>query len=305
MTHRLLIEALLPNKTKALSYIDGCSRPPAKYAHVVLDVRATTEPYYQDITVGPLPVDNTTTTWAPLTYPYTKKNSGKVRNLDADDDILYSDWIYLVSASVADITLDLWNATALGLDNDTIDIWGLDPLWQENGKILRWDTFWNFPTDEFDAETLLPLGLFFMSDVTGRDPSKWKLEGWLYNNIFYNTTEDFRAAYWSPGFEKLGANVEGDWARSDQQGPILPMDTVYPPTQVAPAGSRFSLDAEQKYVEWMGFSFYIRFTRDTGMALYDIRYKGDRILYELGLQEALAHYAGMRIVGACRGRMGN
>lgn len=28
------------------------------------------------------------------------------------------------------------------------------------------------------------------------------------------------------------------------------------------------------------------------MALYDIRYKGKRVLYELGIQEALAHYAG-------------
>jgi hypothetical protein len=35
-----------------------------------------------------------------------------------------------------------------------------------------------------------------------------------------------------------------------------------------------------------------RFTRDTGMRLYDIKYKGERVAYELGLQEAIAHYAG-------------
>jgi primary-amine oxidase len=289
----LLVEALRPNKTDALAYIDGNDAAPVKYAHVVLDNRATTEAFFQDIVVGPLPVDNVTTTWAPLTYPYTKQSNGTVRNLGADDDdALYGDWLYVVGASVADITLDLWNGTAMGLDNDTLDIWGIDPLYQTDGRIKRWDTFWNFPTDQFDAETLLPLGLFFMSDVTGRDPSQWTLEGWLYNDVFYETLDDFRAAFSSPGFQKLGTNVEGDWARSDQQGPVLPMDTAYPPTQVAPAGSRFAVDAEQKYVEWMDFSFYIGFTRDTGMALYDIRYKGERLLYELGLQEALAHYAG-------------
>ncbi len=138
----------------------------------------------------------------------------------------------------------------------------------------------------------LPLGLFFKSDVTGRDPSQWKLEGWLYNNIFYETTDQFRAAYWSPGFVKLGANVEGDWARTDQQGPVLPSDSSYPPTPVAPAGARFSVDAEAKYVEWMDWSFYIGFTRDTGIALYDVRHSGKRVLYELAMQEALAHYAG-------------
>lgn len=70
------------------------------------------------------------------------------------------------------------------------------------------------------------------------------------------------------------------------------MDTAPPPVHVAPAGSRYAVDPEQKYVEWMGFSFYIGFTRDAGMGLYDIRFQGERLIYELSLQEALAHYAG-------------
>lgn len=289
----LLVELMQPNKSDALSYIDGSGPPPARYAHVVIDHRASEDPYYGDILVGPLPVQNGTTTWQPLTWPYTKQNGGRVRNLDADsDETLYSSWLYKISASVADITLDLWGGTALGMDNDTLDVWGIDPLWQDDGRIVRWDTFWNIPPDDFDAETLLPLGLYFKSDVTGRDPSKWRLEGWLYNDIFYETTEAFRTAYYSPGFAKLGANVEGDWARTDQQGPVLPLDTAYPPTAIAPSGSRYRVDVEQKYVEWMDFSFYIGFNRDTGLSLHDIRYKGQRILYELGLQEALAHYGG-------------
>lgn len=178
------------------------------------------------------------------------------------------------------------------MDNDTIDVWEIDPLFQDDDRIIRWDTFWNFPVDEFDAETLLPLGLFFMSDVTGRDPSRWSLLGWLYNDVFYNSTAAFRAAYFSRGFVKNGANVEGNWARTDQQGPVMPMDTAYPPTTIAPAGSIFAVDADEKYVEWMDWRFYIGFNRDTGMALHDIRYKGQRLIYELSLQEALAHYAG-------------
>jgi primary-amine oxidase len=132
--------------------------------------------------------------------------------------------------------------------------------------------------------------------VTGRDPSKWKLEGWLYNDVFYETTEEFRMAYFSPGFIKLGANVEGDWARTDRRGPVLPMDKNYPPLAVAPTGARYSVDVTRKYVEWMDFSFYVGFSRDTGVSLYDVRYKGQRVLYELGLQEALAHYAGEIII---------
>lgn len=42
----------------------------------------------------------------------------------------------------------------------------------------------------------------------------------------------------------------------------------------------------------MDLEFYVSFSRDTGMHLHNIKYKGDRIIYEFGLQEALAHYAG-------------
>ncbi|PPQ88080.1 hypothetical protein CVT24_002552, partial [Panaeolus cyanescens] len=42
----------------------------------------------------------------------------------------------------------------------------------------------------------------------------------------------------------------------------------------------------------MDFEFYIGFNKDVAVTLYDIKYKGERIFYELGLEEALAHYAG-------------
>ena len=112
-----------PNKTDALAYLDLNATAPTKYAHVVLNNKATEDTHYADILVGPLPIDNVTTTWEPLSYPFTKKSGGTVRNLDADSDTLYVDWIYPISASIEDITLDLWNASALGLKNDTLAIW--------------------------------------------------------------------------------------------------------------------------------------------------------------------------------------
>lgn len=288
-----MVETLQPNKSDALAYLDGNAASPTRWAKVVLDIRATEEPYYQDIMVGPIPIDNATVSWAPLTYPLTKKNDGKVRNIRADSsDAVYWQWLYPISASIADITMDLWNGTAMGLDNDTIFMYGNEPYWQDDGRIIRWDSFWNVPVDDYDALSVLPLGLYLKSDITGRDPSKWKVEGWLYNGIFYETTEAFRTALGSEGFVKNGPNVEGDWARTFQQGTVPPMDTLYPPTSVAPAGSRLSVDYKEKYVEWMDFSFYIGFTRDTATSLHDIRYKGERLIYELALNEALAHYAG-------------
>lgn len=250
----LLVELMQPNKSDALAYIDGSSAAPLRYAHVVLDVRATLAPTYTDILVGPLPVQNGTTTWQPLEYPYTNNAGGKVRNTDADEDTRHA-WVLNITGSISDITLDLWGGVAKGLDNDTLDVWGIDPLWQDDGKLIYWATFWNLPVDQFDAETLLPLGLFLKADITGRDPSQWKLEGWLYNDIYYPTTEAFRKAFASPNFIRLGANVEGSWATTDQHGDPLPMDSFSPPVVTAPGGSRYALDPESKYVEWMDFIF--------------------------------------------------
>lgn len=83
----MLVELMNPNKSDVLSYIDGSGLPPTRYAHVVLDYRASVNPYYADIIVGPLPVQNGSTTWQSLEYPYTRKTSGRVRNLDADGEM--------------------------------------------------------------------------------------------------------------------------------------------------------------------------------------------------------------------------
>lgn len=131
-----------------------------------------------------------------------------------------------------------------------------------------------------------------LPDITGRDPEGWKLLHIFYDNKLYNGVEDFRAAWKSPNFTKLTRQADGDWANTGKSGTAPPLDARSPPIQIQPDGQRFAVDKDAKYVEWMDFSFYIGFKRDTGVNLYDIKYKGKRIIYELGLQEAIAHYAG-------------
>ncbi|KAJ7769348.1 copper amine oxidase [Mycena metata] len=291
-----VVDLVQPNKTDALAYLDNGGPIPARYAMARISFGATEKPYLQEFMVGPLPISKTST-YESLDWP-TTSGSSKIRNYNADDDLL-TQWNLDVTASVADIVLDLLNGTATGSEDDDFDIWGIDPLWMEEidgeQRVIVWNTYWRYPSDEdavFDGETLLPQGLFFKSDITGRDSSKWRLLGWLYGDIFYSTTEEFRKAWKSPGFLKYELNLPGEWIGSDQTGNPFPADDVAPPVAVQPNGQRFAVDETQKYVEWMDFSFYITFTRDTGLRLFDIKYKGERIIYELGLQEAIANYAG-------------
>lgn len=61
---------------------------------------------------------------------------------------------------------------------------------------------------------------------------------------------------------------------------------------IQPEGARWKVDKKEKYVSWMSFEFYVNALQGTAMSLWDIKFRGERVIYELGLQEAMAHYAG-------------
>jgi Cu2+-containing amine oxidase len=65
---------------------------------------------------------------------------------------------------------------------------------------------------------------------------------------------------------------------------------------VEPKGHRYSI--EGRHVNYLGWSFQIAVRPSAGPQLWDIRYRGERIIYELSLQEAFASYGAASVVGA-------
>lgn len=74
----------------------------------------------------------------------------------------------------------------------------------------------------------------------------------------------------------------------------MPLDDEAPPMPIGARKARFSVDLKENYIEWMDFSLYLVQDQYGGMTLYDVRFKGERILYELGIQEIVAHYVSCR-----------
>lgn len=70
------------------------------------------------------------------------------------------------------------------------------------------------------------------------------------------------------------------------------MDELQPPVQILPQGVRHSIDDDEKYVQWLDWTFYVGIDHSTGVGLFDVRHKDNRILYQLAMQEAVAHYTG-------------
>lgn len=166
------------------------------------------------------------------------------------------------------------------------------PMTKEDGKWFVWIEFFGIPTSESDSTTVLPLGVSVRWDATDRDPKKWTTTGWFCMGEFYESTEDFRGAISSGQFQKPPPNTDGEWLTLKRHGEPLPLDELPPPTVVSPGKARYTMDPEHNYVSWMDFSFYMAVSKSTGLSLFNIQYKSKRIIYELGVQEALAQYAG-------------
>jgi primary-amine oxidase len=83
---------------------------------------------------------------------------------------------------------------------------------------------------------------------------------------------------------------EESWSGRERKGRKRDLDERAGPRQVSFNGPRFRVDKDNQWVSWMGWSFYLSFARDMGMSLWDVRFRGERILYEISPQEALAVY---------------
>jgi primary-amine oxidase len=55
----------------------------------------------------------------------------------------------------------------------------------------------------------------------------------------------------------MKVNTLGDWIDVKHTGDGLPLDHISPPQEVLVGGQRFKVDEEEKYVEWMDFTFFI------------------------------------------------
>jgi primary-amine oxidase len=167
------------------------------------------------------------------------------------------------------------------------------PFWNEDGKIISWIAFFASPDPgDVSSPTLLPLGVSAQVDLTSRNWQDWQIKAWYSRGEFYASTDEFRHAVFSSGFAKPLPNIDGNWTGTNQQGAPFPLDDLPPPITVSQGSNRFKLDAQEDYVSWMDFSFYYSVAWDVGFQLFDINYKGNRLIYELSLQEALTHYAG-------------
>lgn len=301
------IETLRPNKTDAIAYLDNEGPVPARYARATIflgtEEHITDEfpdGYWQELQIGPLNT-NATPAVSELEFLYTKSKVSYA--VGYKDDFKWNGMTELYekeffSDTLYDVLIDLVGEDMkwFNYDNATVDCWGTDPLQvDEDGRVTDWATiFINYQ----DSEDITPSGVFLNVDITGRNSSAWFVKQWVYNNIAYNSSEEFRAAWESEDFVKLPKidtsklNSTEGFVYIGQTGETRDLDEKLAPISSEVQGRRWKYNEQERYFTWMDWEFYVAWSRDLGLTLYDLKFKGERIAFEVGLQEAIAEYAG-------------
>ena len=284
------IESLKPNKTDATSYLYEDAKSVDRWAKVSLSQLIDDQAYLIYYMVGPLPVSEKTEA-RPLDYVY---NSGRnwVRN-PIYDYFAIQDFAMSLAANVSDITQELLGAKAnLDNPNDPSGLLTFPRSYRaEAGGLSLWMQFYR-PGYGSGARTLLPQGIYAKIDASSIDSDSWAAGEFYYNGVMYESEKAFRTALADPDFVRTPANLDGPWTDTEDFESAPDGRDLPPPVTIQPYGPRYKLDRKEKYVSWFGFEFFISTNPAQGVSIYDIRFKGERVMYELGLQEAMAHYAG-------------
>lgn len=109
----------------------------------------------------------------------------------------------------------------------------------------------------------------------------------MYNHQVFGTIESFLEALRDGSLKRTPLPAQEDtdfsWSTRKRTGAQRDLDHLPGPRSVAFAGVRFRVDREQQYVSWMGWGVYLGFDRDMGLSLWDIRFRSERIIYEVCL----------------------
>lgn len=186
---------------------------------------------------------------------------------------------------MADITLDILGLVFYGRADkrSTLSYFVTNPYSKDGTEGLGWSMWRRGGTTI--ASYSQPTDLNIRWEIGGTDPSLYKLDMIVYNNKIYRSAAEFRSA-WEAGDIEKRPKLTGDigYVYKDRKGPARELENRMAPTTIEPNGKRYKLDTKNKYIEYMGWKFYTRFDHDVGLQFYDVKFKDERILYELSMQ---------------------
>ncbi|KAL9982195.1 hypothetical protein ACROYT_G011007 [Oculina patagonica] len=286
-----LIELQQPPKDEALNFLDNADNAPKpeRKARVVIYCGGQIKPVLREYLVSPAgkPIKHEETTGPGQKYPIpfdSRPPGGK--EYDFAENIVIN-----VTKQAYDLLNESYDGYTYSGCTDRCLEWS-DSAPGAFGLRKKWIWFLRHLQGSF----VHPVGFEIYLNTEGSDVSLWKVEKVFYYNQSFNSVEELMQAYNNGSIYKVflpapssssNAPLYSSYLRRGKPQPPTPLR---PPQLVEPDGKRYTVSGH--HVEYMKWSFDFRSRSSTGVQLFDIRFDGQRIVYELSLQEAAAFYSG-------------
>ncbi|WAR22253.1 AOC1-like protein [Mya arenaria] len=287
-----LIDLHIPLKTSVLEHLDRGSVRLKRVAKVVV-IRGNLEsPRVEEYLVSPLPVPTShrlarNPLYARYPVPYTSRPMDQV-----DYRFVYP----IISQFTKEIYHILMDSYGLCYHNCTKGINCMlfrdtAPSGLESGDRITWFRAYR----DVDGYFLHPLGLEIQIDHKSTDISDWMIERIMYNGHLIYTVSDFIERYNTGQIKKVSllrpvGRPEDLYSSYHRRGTSEMPHPLRPPRLMEPDGNRFTIT--NQHVQYMHWDLDVRMRPSTGLQIFDVRFQGERLAYEISLQDAVVFSSG-------------
>ena len=288
-----LVQLLPPSKDEVLAYLDSDGAKPERKAVAVIFHGATDPPVVREYVIRP--VDNPTKHEI-RNVPGVQRDSVPFNARPFDT---VKEHIALHKAVVLDASRKLSKLMResydgymyyTGCTERCLDFSFTAPMGFTSEDRHTWIYFIRKMAGHYQH----PIDLLLLVNSAGADVSKWKIVSVNYNNQTFSSVEELMEKYDNGTIEtiKITAPTGNDalFSTYERRGAPQPAQPMRGPDLYEPDGKRYTVNG--RHVSYMSWSFNFRMDSNSGMQVYDIKFNGQRIIYELSLQEAAATYGG-------------
>ncbi|XP_060758436.1 primary amine oxidase, liver isozyme-like [Neoarius graeffei] len=270
-----LIDLVLPKKAEALRYLDSQGPKPERQASVVVFFGENN--YLKEYVVRLLPRpmihwDVTNEKYNMVSLPFT------ARPVTIGE---YAQLFKLVFGDVFNkLKTELRESFGYDPKNPNLSVFDGMPRGVKSGDRKTWISFFR----DFSGMYVHPVGFEILVCHESKNSSEWTIEKLLYNGKYFDSIESFKKGYAEGTLQKIVFKEISNYASLKPRR----KPTGLGPHQYYLQGKRFSVKHNQViYQDW---KFAFGLSSVTGMRVFDVRFKGERIIYELSVQEAMSVY---------------
>ncbi|XP_072105876.1 retina-specific copper amine oxidase isoform X1 [Mobula birostris] len=269
------IELQLPRKEVVLMFLDQGGNPPKREARAVVLFGAQSKPNVKEYIVGPVPnltycVDVTSRNYnsllfnsRPLTFPDYKQLKLAI-NLEKVSKLFMESYDFD------------WESTSL---------LGSCPRGLASGDRETWLLYLKNTSGAF----LHPLGFELLVDHSSINISEWNVKKVFYNGQYFDSIDELAKQYNKGSAQKINIQRKASYPNYASLKPRKKFQS-FGPLQYEPQGQRYYVfNNHVRYFDW---DFAFRHSSTLGLQLFDVRFKKERLVYELSIQEISSAYGG-------------